>query len=170
MTMCRISLVKGLGPALQIAEGWSVDLPAEGAQGARRADQSVLADDLVCAERDGAGRVPRRLHRDEQLERQSRHDQLRPHRRRPDFAGRRCCASRWRCTTWPGRRSSGRVRGTCSARWNRRRPIIAPARTSARSTADPEPHRARRASKPRPVGGASPTARPLRSGRSSQSP
>jgi len=29
MTMCRISLVKGLGPALQIAEGYSVDLPAK---------------------------------------------------------------------------------------------------------------------------------------------
>ena len=29
MTMCRISLVKGLGPALQIAEGCSVDLPAK---------------------------------------------------------------------------------------------------------------------------------------------
>jgi L-fucose isomerase len=29
MTMCRISLVKGLGPVLQIAEGWSVDLPAK---------------------------------------------------------------------------------------------------------------------------------------------
>lgn len=29
MTMCRISLVQGLGPALQIAEGWSVDLPAK---------------------------------------------------------------------------------------------------------------------------------------------
>jgi L-fucose isomerase len=28
MTMSRISLVKGLGPALQIAEGWSVELPA----------------------------------------------------------------------------------------------------------------------------------------------
>lgn len=28
MTMCRLSLIKGLGPALQIAEGWSVDLPA----------------------------------------------------------------------------------------------------------------------------------------------
>jgi L-fucose isomerase len=28
MTMTRLSLVKGLGPALQIAEGWSVDLPA----------------------------------------------------------------------------------------------------------------------------------------------
>jgi L-fucose isomerase len=27
MTMSRISLVKGLGPALQVVEGWSVDLP-----------------------------------------------------------------------------------------------------------------------------------------------
>ncbi len=29
MTMSRLNLVKGLGPALQIAEGWSVDLPDE---------------------------------------------------------------------------------------------------------------------------------------------
>ena len=29
MTMCRINLVKGLGPVLQIAEGWTVDLPAD---------------------------------------------------------------------------------------------------------------------------------------------
>jgi L-fucose isomerase len=29
MTMCRLSLVKGLGPVLQIAEGWSVELPAK---------------------------------------------------------------------------------------------------------------------------------------------
>ncbi len=28
-TMCRINLVKGIGPALQIAEGWTVDLPEE---------------------------------------------------------------------------------------------------------------------------------------------
>ena len=27
VTMCRLNLVKGLGPALQIAEGWSVELP-----------------------------------------------------------------------------------------------------------------------------------------------
>ena len=27
VTMCRINLVKGLGPAMQIAEGWTVDLP-----------------------------------------------------------------------------------------------------------------------------------------------
>jgi L-fucose/D-arabinose isomerase len=27
MTMCRVSLVKGLGPVMQLVEGWSVDLP-----------------------------------------------------------------------------------------------------------------------------------------------
>lgn len=27
VTMCRLNLIKGLGPALQIAEGWTVDLP-----------------------------------------------------------------------------------------------------------------------------------------------
>ena len=27
--MCRLNLVKGLGPALQIAEGWTIDLPEE---------------------------------------------------------------------------------------------------------------------------------------------
>ncbi len=29
VTMCRLNLVKGLGPVLQIAEGWTVDLPEE---------------------------------------------------------------------------------------------------------------------------------------------
>ncbi len=29
VTMCRLNLVKGLGPALQIAEGWTVQLPPE---------------------------------------------------------------------------------------------------------------------------------------------
>ena len=29
VTMCRLNLVRGLGPALQIAEGWTVDLPEE---------------------------------------------------------------------------------------------------------------------------------------------
>jgi L-fucose isomerase len=29
MTMCRINLVKGIGPVMQIAEGYSVDLPAD---------------------------------------------------------------------------------------------------------------------------------------------
>jgi L-fucose isomerase len=29
VTMCRLNLIKGLGPALQIAEGYTVDLPRE---------------------------------------------------------------------------------------------------------------------------------------------
>lgn len=29
VTMCRINLIDGLGPVLQIAEGWTIDLPAE---------------------------------------------------------------------------------------------------------------------------------------------
>ena len=29
ITMSRINLIQGLGPALQIAEGWTVDLPDE---------------------------------------------------------------------------------------------------------------------------------------------
>lgn len=29
VTMCRLNLIKGLGPALQIAEGWTVDLPED---------------------------------------------------------------------------------------------------------------------------------------------
>lgn len=29
VTMCRLNLVKGVGPTLQIAEGWSIDLPDE---------------------------------------------------------------------------------------------------------------------------------------------
>jgi len=29
VTMCRINLVKGVGPVMQIAEGWTIELPAE---------------------------------------------------------------------------------------------------------------------------------------------
>ncbi len=29
VTMCRLNLVKGMGPVLQIAEGWTIDLPPE---------------------------------------------------------------------------------------------------------------------------------------------
>jgi L-fucose isomerase len=29
VTMCRVNLIKGLGPAMQIAEGYTVDLPRE---------------------------------------------------------------------------------------------------------------------------------------------
>lgn len=29
VTMCRLNLIKGLGPVIQIAEGWTVDLPTD---------------------------------------------------------------------------------------------------------------------------------------------
>jgi len=49
MTMCRISLVKGLGPVLQIAEGWSVDLPAKVHQTLDERTNPSLADHVVRA-------------------------------------------------------------------------------------------------------------------------
>ena len=52
--MSRLNLVKGLGPVLQIAEGWTVDLPAEVHETARRAHRPHLADPLVRAAPDRA--------------------------------------------------------------------------------------------------------------------
>ena len=49
VTMARLNLVKGLGPVLQIAEGYTVDLPAEVHAGAERAHRPHLADPLVRA-------------------------------------------------------------------------------------------------------------------------
>ena len=87
VTMCRLNLVKGLGPVLQIAEGWTVDLPDECARTAERAHQPHLADPLVRAQPDRPGRLPGCLQRDGQLGRQPWSAQLRPHRRRPDQPG-----------------------------------------------------------------------------------
>ena len=49
--MIRLNLVKGLGPVLQIAEGWTVDLPDEVHEALERAHQPDLADALVRAPR-----------------------------------------------------------------------------------------------------------------------
>ncbi len=49
VTMSRLNLIKGLGPALQIAEGSTVELPDRGAQRPGRAHQPHLADALVRA-------------------------------------------------------------------------------------------------------------------------
>ncbi len=51
VTMFRLNLVKGLGPALQIAEGWTVDAARRGARRAGRAHQPHLAHHLVRAQR-----------------------------------------------------------------------------------------------------------------------
>ena len=86
VTMCRLNLVKGLGPALQIAEGVHGGSAGKGPRRAGPAHESDLADDLVRAEHHRPRRVPRRLHGDEQLGREPRRHQLRPHRRGLDFA------------------------------------------------------------------------------------
>ena len=55
--MSRLNLVKGLGPVLQIAEGWTVDLPAKVNETLERAHEPDLADALVrAAPRRAAGR------------------------------------------------------------------------------------------------------------------
>ena len=61
MTMFRLNLVKGLGPVPQIAEGYSVDLPAEVHDTPRQANRPDMANDLVCAESYGTGCILKRL-------------------------------------------------------------------------------------------------------------
>ena len=60
--MCRLNLVKGLGPALQIAEGSPVDLPEDVHDTLDERTNPDLADDLVRAEPDRRRAVPRCLY------------------------------------------------------------------------------------------------------------
>ena len=69
-TMCRINIVHGVGPVLQLAHGWTVDLPPE----------PDLADALVRSRRERRGCLPRRVLGHGQLGRQPLRDELRPHR------------------------------------------------------------------------------------------
>ena len=49
VTMCRINLVKGIGPVLQIAEGWTVVLPDDVHEILDERTNPTLAYNLVCA-------------------------------------------------------------------------------------------------------------------------
>ncbi|SQC15319.1 L-fucose isomerase [Klebsiella pneumoniae] len=66
-TMTRVNIIKGLGPVLQIAEGWSVALPKANARPARRPHQLHLAHHLVCPTPDRQGPVQRCVLGDGQL-------------------------------------------------------------------------------------------------------
>ena len=55
VTMMRLNLVKGLGPVMQIAEGYTVALPAECFGCFVEADGLYLALYLVCPASDGQG-------------------------------------------------------------------------------------------------------------------
>ncbi len=47
--MIRLNLVKGLGPVLQIAEGWTVNLPDEVTDKLMERNQPHMALHMVCA-------------------------------------------------------------------------------------------------------------------------
>ncbi len=87
VTMARINLVSGDGPTLQIAEGWTVELPQEVHDILDKRTNPTWPTHWFVPRTTGVGRLPRRLHRDGQLGRQPRRDQLRPHRRGPDQPG-----------------------------------------------------------------------------------
>ena len=67
VTMARLCLIDGLGPVMQIAEGYTAVLPDEIHQYFGQTDRLLLADNLVCAPPDGTRRVYRRLQRDGKL-------------------------------------------------------------------------------------------------------
>ncbi len=87
VTMARLNLVSGTGPVLQIAEGWTVELPTEVHDILDQRTDPTWPTHWFVPRTTGEGAVPRRLHRDGQLGRQPRRHQLRPHRRRPDQPG-----------------------------------------------------------------------------------
>ena len=49
VTMLRVNIVEGVGPVLQLAEGWTANLPDEIHDSHRPADGPDLAHHLVCA-------------------------------------------------------------------------------------------------------------------------
>ena len=49
VTMVRLNLIKGLGPAPQIAEGWTIRLPEEYQIFRMEADRLYMAVYLVCS-------------------------------------------------------------------------------------------------------------------------
>ena len=49
VTMCRLNLVKGLGPVMQIAEGWTCDIPDEVFEKINKRTDPNLANNMVCS-------------------------------------------------------------------------------------------------------------------------
>ena len=90
MTMSRVNLVAGLGPVLQIAEGWTVDLPEKVHQMLDQRTNPTWPTTWFAPRLTGQGVFKRRLLGDERLGRQPRGLQLRPRRRRTDRAWPRC--------------------------------------------------------------------------------
>ena len=67
LTMVRLNLVKGLGPVLQVAEGWTVDLPDPVYNTINDRTSPTWPTHWFVPRTDGAGRVPRRVLGDGEL-------------------------------------------------------------------------------------------------------
>ena len=85
--MARINLVSGPGPVLQIAEGWTVDLPPEVHDVLDQRTDPTWPTHWFVPRTTGSGPFRDVYTRDGQLGGQPRRDQLRPCRRRPDQPG-----------------------------------------------------------------------------------
>ena len=133
MTMSRLNLVAGLGPVLQIAEGWTVDLPEKVREALnertnptwpthwfvpRVGTSGPFRDVYSVMENWGAN------HGSISSVTSGATSSLSP----------RCYGYRWGCTTFPKRKSSGRRLGPPSAIPTRRGPTSGPAPPSARCT------------------------------------
>jgi len=134
VTMCRLNLVKGLGAALQIAEGFTVDLPEKVHDALDQRTNPTWPNHLVCAPAYRPRRISRCLFRDEQLGREPRRDQLRPHRRGLDFARGDAADSGLYAQRGGGKKCSVRAVGRRSARRTWKARIIARAKISVRFT------------------------------------
>ena len=84
VTMARINLVSGTGPVLQIAEGWTVDLPKEVHDVLDQRTDPTWPTHWFVPRTTGQRSVPGRVHGDGQLGREPRRDQLRSRRCGPD--------------------------------------------------------------------------------------
>ena len=135
VTMMRLNLVKGLGPAVQIAEGWTVKLPDEVSDILWKRTDYTWPCSMVCAAHDRKRQFQDRLRGDALLGRQPRRHQLRAHRRGYHHPVQHAAHPRVHAQRARRSQSSGPRRGARSA-WTPRARISAPAPRTARCTSN----------------------------------
>jgi hypothetical protein len=142
VTMMRLNLVRGLGPVVQIAEGWTVCLPEDVSDILWRRTDYTWPCTWFAPRLTGQGAF--RSAYDVMNNWGANHGaiMLRPYRRGPDHAVRDAAHPRVSCTTSPRSRFSVPRPGTPSA-WIGRAPITGLARHMGRCTVD-RPRRERK--------------------------
>ena len=134
VTMIRLNLIKGIGPVLQLAEGYTVTLPDEIHTVLDQRTDPTWPTTLVRSPPDRRRRLQGRLFRHGKLGCKPWLPDLRPHRPRLITLASIRCAFQWRCTMYRMMNSTARTPGPLSARKSRRVRITGPAQPTARST------------------------------------